>query len=69
MIFSAVAGPIPGKVSKSSFVAVFILIKLEDELSLGLLELASFILFTRIVDRSFTALLEFAYHQLIFELN
>lgn len=42
MIFCAVAGPIPGKVSKSSFVAVFILIKLEDELLLlGLLELVS----------------------------
>lgn len=41
MIFCAVAGPIPGKVSKSSFVAVFILIKLEDELLLGMLELVS----------------------------
>ena len=40
--FCAVAGPIPGKVSKSSFVAVLILIKLEDELLLGLLELVSF---------------------------
>ena len=68
MIFCAVAGPIPGKVSKSSFVAVFILIKLEDELLLGMLELVSFTCSLELLT-GVLLLLEFAYHQLIFELN